>query len=174
MASLAKQNFSTEAEDALNAQIAVELQASHKYLAMAAYFQRDTVALPGLKKMFEEMSKEEREHGEKLISYLNMRGGTVKLGAIKEVPHDFQSARNAVEIALQMEKEVNKSLLSLVAIAEQQNDSQLSDYIEGEFLKEQVESIKELADMLTMLTRVDNDGLGLYLFDRDLLHNMHK
>lgn len=44
--SLATQNFATETADAINQQIQVEQQAQHTYLACAAYFGRDDVALP--------------------------------------------------------------------------------------------------------------------------------
>jgi len=51
-------------------------------------------------------------------------------------------------------------------------DPQLQDFIEGEYLKEQVDSIKNLADMLTRLERATKstncDGLGLYHFDKEL------
>jgi ferritin heavy chain len=81
---------------------------------------------------------------------------------------EWKSARNALETAFQMEKEINKSLLALHQVAEQQNDPQFCDFLESEFLNEQVESIKKLADMLTQLNRVGNDGLGLFLFDKEL------
>jgi ferritin heavy chain len=57
-------------------------------------------------------------------------------------------------------------------VASAQNDPQLGDFVESEFLEEQVESLKEIADMLTTLARVGNDGLGLHLFDRDLLEKL--
>jgi ferritin heavy chain len=111
--SLCKQNYSSESEAAVNRQINTELKASHTYLALAAYFARDNVALPGLRKFFQKSSDEEREHAEKLIAYQTMRGGKVNLGSVPEPETEWKSARNAVEIALQMEKDVNKSLLEL-------------------------------------------------------------
>lgn len=59
----------------MSAQIKEELKASMQYLAMGAYFSRDSVNLPGFAKMFFESASEEREHAIKLISYLLMRGG---------------------------------------------------------------------------------------------------
>lgn len=44
----------------------------------------------------------------------------------------------------------------------------MCDFIEGEFLKEQVEAQKMISDMITNLRRVGGDGLGLYLFDKNL------
>lgn len=45
--SLAKQNFATASEEALNQQINTELQASQVYLSMSAWAQHTSVALPG-------------------------------------------------------------------------------------------------------------------------------
>ncbi|KAI3648416.1 hypothetical protein MP228_006270 [Amoeboaphelidium protococcarum] len=173
MASLARQNWAQQTEDGVNSQINFELKASHAYLSMASYFGRDNVALPGFQKFFYEQSKEEREHAEKLIKYQNMRGGVVKLKTIDEPTTEWKSARYAMEMALQMEREVNANLLKLHGIAAEQQDPQLCDYLEGEFLKEQVESIKQISDMLTQLERVGNDGLGLYLFDKELHASLH-
>merc|ERR1712223_697643 len=72
-----KQNFHAETEGLINKQINMELHASYTYLSMAAYFDRDDIALPGFAKRFREASLEEREHAEKLISYQNLRGGRV-------------------------------------------------------------------------------------------------
>lgn len=48
--SLAKQNFSSQSEEALNQQVNTELQASQVYLSMSAWAQHTSVALPGKKK----------------------------------------------------------------------------------------------------------------------------
>lgn len=81
--SLCRQNFSAEAEKAINEQINAELTASYLYLSAASYFGRDDVALKGFEKFFKKSSDEEREHAQKLIEYQNMRGGRVKFQDIK-------------------------------------------------------------------------------------------
>lgn len=68
-----------------------------------------------------------------------------------------------------MEKEVNQSLLNLHRIAEENNDAALQDFIESEFLQDQVEDIKKAANHITELKRCGGEGLGLYLFDRRFL-----
>ncbi|KAI9323560.1 ferritin-like superfamily [Dichotomocladium elegans] len=165
--SLAKQNFATVSEEALNQQINTELQASQVYLSMSAWAQHTSVALPGLEKYFRESAEEEREHAQKLIDYVNTRGGKVILRALQAPETDWKSAKNAVESALQLEKDVNKSLLNLHKIADGNNDPQMCDFIEKEYLEEQVKAIKKLADMVTQLTRV-GEGLGVYIWDQDL------
>ena len=69
-----RQNFHQETEAAINAQINMELTASYVYQSMGFYYDRDDVALPGFSKYFKKQSEEEREHAEKLMSYLNKRG----------------------------------------------------------------------------------------------------
>ena len=48
-----------------------------------------------------------------------------------------------------------------------QSDAQLTDFLEGEFLKEQVEAIKEISDLITRMKRA-GDGLGLHIIDKEL------
>ncbi|KAI9473950.1 MAG: ferritin-like superfamily [Benjaminiella poitrasii] len=165
--SLAKQNFAVQSEEALNQQVNTELQASQVYLSMSAWAQHSSVALPGLEKYFRESAEEEREHAQKLIDYINTRGGRVILRGLQAPEADWKSAKNAVESALQLEKDVNKSLLNLHKIADGQNDPQMCDFIESTYLGEQVEAIKKLADMVTQLNRV-GEGLGVYLWDQQL------
>ncbi|ORZ38887.1 ferritin-like superfamily [Catenaria anguillulae PL171] len=172
--SIARQNYDTTAEEGLNAQINMELKASHIYLSMYAYFSRPDVALPGLAKFFKDSSDEEREHGEKMIEYQNMRGGKVVLQTIQAPEIEWGSAKNAMEFTLSLEKEVNKALLKLHSFAEQSNDPQFCDFIEGNFLNEQVEAIEKISNLLTQLNRVGGEGLGLYLWDQELLkHSAH-
>ena len=69
-------------------------------------------------------------------------------------------------LALKLERDVNQALLDLHAIAERHGDKQLTDFIEGEFLEEQVKAIKELGDFLTQ-ARKCGGGLGEFLFDNE-------
>eukprot|EP00106_Octopus_bimaculoides_P003491 XP_014770933.1 PREDICTED: soma ferritin-like [Octopus bimaculoides] len=73
----------------------------------------------------------------------------------------------AVEISLDLEKDVNAALLKLHKIAEESGDPQMMDFIESEFLGEQVDDIKLLSDHITNLERVGK-GLGEYIFDKNL------
>jgi ferritin len=56
--SRARHNFHPEVEEALSGQINVELSASYVYLAMASFFDRDNVALPGFAKFYSQQAKE--------------------------------------------------------------------------------------------------------------------
>jgi ferritin heavy chain len=172
-ASLARQNYQDECESGINEQINVEYSASYVYHAMYAYFDRDNVALKGLAKFFKESSEEEREHAEKLMEYQNVRGGRVKLHSILHPPSEFEHAEKgdalyAMELALSLEKLVNEKLLKLHCVADQNKDVQMTDFIETEFLSEQVESIQKISDYVTQL-RMVGKGHGVWHFDQRLL-----
>ncbi|CAG8637366.1 11344_t:CDS:1, partial [Ambispora gerdemannii] len=156
---LVKQNFASVTEETINAQINTELEAAQTYLSLAAWAGNVSVALPGLTKFFHESAQEERTHADKLINYQNLRGGKVVLTDLKAPESNWTSAKNALEAVLQLEKDVNKSLLNLHKIAEERNDPQLCDFIESEFLGEQVDAVKKIADYVTQLNRVGGDGL---------------
>ncbi|KAK4433356.1 Ferritin-2, chloroplastic [Sesamum alatum] len=171
--SLARHKFADDSEAAINEQINVEYNVSYVYHAMFAYFDRDNVALKGLAKFFKESSLEEREHAEKLMEYQNKRGGKVKLQSILMPLSEFDDAEKgdalyAMELALSLEKLTNEKLLNLHAIASRNNDVQLTDFIESEFLAEQVESIKKISEYVAQLRRVGK-GHGVWHFDQMLL-----
>jgi ferritin heavy chain len=60
-----------------------------------------------------------------------------------------------------------QSLLEIHGIASSHNDANMCDFLETEYLQEQVDAIKELGDHITNLERV-GEGLGVYLFDKQL------
>ena len=64
-------------------------------------------------------------------------------------------------------KKVKQALLELHGVASSRNDSNLCDFIESEYLNEQVDAIKELGDKIAQLKRA-GPGLGEYLFDQKL------
>merc|ERR1712241_1180547 len=119
-------NFHANSEALINKQINMELHAS--YMSMAAYFDRDDVALHGFAKRFRENSDEEREHAEKFIEYQNMRGGRVVFQDIaKAKTDDWTSALTAIEASLELEKRVHEALLEMHKVADSHGDAQLTD-----------------------------------------------
>ncbi|KAJ6812468.1 ferritin-4, chloroplastic-like [Iris pallida] len=172
-ASIARYNFADDCEAAINKQINVEYNVSYAYHAIYAYFDRDNVALKGMAKFFKESSEEEREHAEKFMEYQNKRGGRVKLQPIMAPLTEYDHAEKgdalyAMELALALEKLTNEKLLNLHRVATESNDVQLADFVESEFLGEQVEAIKRIADYVAQLRRVGK-GHGVWHFDQVLL-----
>ena len=78
-----------------------------------------------------------------------------------------ESALKAMEASLELEQSVHKALLELHATADKHNDPQMTDFIEGEYLKEQVDAEKEIADLITRMKGI-GEGVGLYIIDKEL------
>jgi len=164
-----RQNFHAESEAGVNKQVNLELYASYVYQSMAFYFDRDDVALHGFYKFFKKASDEEREHAEKLMKFQNQRGGRIVLADVKKPDRDeWGTGLEAMQAALALEKNVNQSLLDLHKLADSHGDAQFCDWIEANYLTEQVEAIKEISDYITNLKRV-GPGMGEYLFDKETL-----
>jgi len=160
-------NYHEDNEGLINRQINLELYASYAYMAMAHHFDRHDVALKGHYKFFKKMADEENEHAQKFMAYQNKRGGTIVLLDVqKPVQQSWNSPLEAHETALQLEKDVYQALLELHSYASKHNDPHLSNYLEEEFIDEQVKSIKEYAEYITNLKRV-GPGLGEYIFDKE-------
>eukprot|EP00834_Sanchytrium_tribonematis_P000397 NODE_7_length_67686_cov_1.621421.p43 type:complete len:180 gc:universal NODE_7_length_67686_cov_1.621421:51787-52326(+) len=171
---LARQQFSPQLETAINKHLKLELNASSAYMAMSLYCQRDSVALDGLAEYFKKQAIEEREHMMELAEYIVKRGGVAIVPHVDQPVHVFNKAQSIdgndakflVETALELEKLVNQALLDVHKVGE--TDPQFQDFLEGKFLLEQVESIKELANYVSQLNKV-GDGLGAHLWDQELL-----
>ena len=84
------------------------------------------MALPGFAKYFRKSGHEELEHAEKLMKFQVQRGGVVKLSDIKKpAKDDWEGPLQAMEAALQLERDVNQALLDLHATADKHGDSQV-------------------------------------------------
>jgi len=168
---LVRHNYHEDNEGLINRQINLELYACYAYTAMAHHFDRHDVALKGHHKFFKKMAEEEREHANKFMEYQNKRGGTIVLMDImKPNQQSWNSPLEAHQTALQLEKDIYQALLDVHASATGHNDPHLTNYLEEEFLDEQVKSIKEYADYITNLRRV-GPGLGEYIFDKEELQD---
>ncbi|KAL0450978.1 UNVERIFIED_CONTAM: Ferritin-2, chloroplastic [Sesamum latifolium] len=94
--------------------------------------------------------------------------------SIERPPAELEDAEkgdalHAMELALCLEKLTNEKLLKLHSIADKNNDPQLADFVESEFLEEQVEAIKKISEYVAQLRRVGK-GHGVWHFDQMLLH----
>merc|ERR1712080_490098 len=123
---------------------------------------------PRLREAFKGESEEERKHGIKLMEYQTKRGGRVVFQDIaKPSRMEWGSPAEAMEAALELEKTVNQSLLDLHKCADSKGDAHLCDFLEAEYLGEQVEGIKSIGDWIVKIKRA-GDGLGLHLMDKEI------
>lgn len=154
----------------LNKQINSELYASLVYMNMGAHFDNNKVARKGFAKYFADQSREEKEHAHKIIDYINKRGANVdKLEVQMPNKNKWNSPREALEEALQLESDVNDYIHKIHFIAEHVcEDPHLMDFLEAEYFEEQISSVNQITRLLSILSQME-DGIGVYLLDRQLL-----
>ena len=58
-------------------------------------------------------------------------------------------------------------MLDLHRVAAGAEDAHLCDFLESEYLTEQVEGIKAVGDLITKMKRA-GDGLGLHIIDKEM------
>jgi ferritin len=143
--------------DAINAQIGHELQASHIYINMAAYF--DDLGLKRLSDLFFDQAEEEREHAMKFVHFLLDVEGDVAVPAVDKAHTDFKSVSHAFELALGWEKEVTANINHLMDLAIEGKDYATQDFLRW-FVTEQVEEEATMSHLLALA-----EGLG----DRSIL-----
>ena len=81
---------------------------------------------------------------------------------------EWNSAADAIGCRLELEQTVHKALIELHKVADGHGDAQLCDFIESEYLAEQVTAEKEVGDLLTKMKRTGSEGLGLHIIDKEL------
>tara|TARA_B100001057_G_C22604361_1_gene854064 strand:+ start:217 stop:720 length:504 start_codon:yes stop_codon:yes gene_type:complete len=163
-------NWSTNRQNALNKQINLEYDAFYKYTSLAQYFNRNSVGLDKLVKYYKKCANEEKEHAEKFMDYQCMRNGIVEFTDIKclNLGSSSNDVYDAFNMALQMEKAIYDNLLKLHELADKENDPQFCDFLESNFLDEQVEAISKLTKILSVLKRIGNDGHGIWHYVEEL------
>ena len=167
-----RQNWSTKCEEELNKQISREYQASITYHALSSYFDRDDIGIDKLVDYFNKASLEERNHALELMKYQNLRGGIVNLTDVTSYSFELKKPDDILEsfrVSLRIEKEINQHLLNLHKISDEESDPQFSDYLEGTFLKEQVESISKISKTISVIERFEGDQHGIWNFIENLV-----
>ncbi|CAB4018667.1 Soma ferritin [Paramuricea clavata] len=134
---------------------------------MSYHFDQDDHYMPGFSKFFKKMAEEEHEHAQMFMKYQNKRGGRIRFNSIPKPCHDgnWENGTLAMKRALHLEKTINKLLLNLHTLGDSKNEPQFLDFLEANFLGEQVDSIKELSNYVHILQRLDSP-LGEYQFDK--------
>ena len=154
--------------DALNKQVIEEFTASLQYTAIALYFDSET--LPELTKFFHIQANEEHEHAMKLLQYINDAGGHPVVPATKEVKNHFESAEEAVQLALDQELKVTDQVNNLVDIAIQEKDHLTRQFLQW-FVTEQLEEVSSMTDLLNVVKRAGETNL--LLVEDYLIRNPH-
>lgn len=134
----------------LNEQIGHEFDAHQQYVAIATHFEAYT--MPRMASLFYDQAVEERGHAMMLVKYLVDREETVKIPALDAPKWKWKNVVEPVKAALDQEKQVAEQFNELSSIARKENDYTTEQFLQW-FLKEQVEEIAKMGDLLAVVTR---------------------
>jgi len=141
---------------AMSAQVGRELAASNQYVAIATYFERES--LESLAKFFYRQAAEENEHAMKFVHYVTEAGGTVVIPAIEAPRTDIASAETAVKLSLDWENEVTRQITALMDQAVKETDYLAQGFLQW-FVNEQLEEVTTMETLLKVIQRAGPNGL---------------
>jgi ferritin len=144
--------------EALNEQVANEFGASQQYVAIAVYY--DTETLPQLAAHFYRQAVEERNHAMMLVQYLLDADLPVRIPAVEGPRIEFDDAVSPVTLALEQERTVTDQISRLAALAREEDELVGAQFLDW-FLKEQREEVSSMSDLLAIVTRATESNLLL-------------
>jgi bacterioferritin B len=142
--------------EAMNTQVGREMGASMQYLAIAAYFEGQT--LNELSRYFYRQADEEREHALKFLRFILEVGGKVEIPSIAAPRSDLSSAEQCAELSLKWEKEVTDQIYELVEMAKQDRNYIALRFLDW-FVTEQLEEVSSMDSLLAVIRRAGEDRL---------------
>jgi bacterioferritin B len=145
----------------LQAQIRNEFSASQQYVALAVWF--DGQDLPRLAAHFYRQSLEERNHAMMIVQYLIDSDIAVTIPGVDEVRNEFSEPAELVALALQQERGVTDDIITLAKVARDEDDYAGEQFMQW-FLKEQVEEVSTMGDLLRVVQRAKDDPLRVEEF----------
>ena len=140
--------------DLLNAQIGHEFAAHQQYVAIAIYF--DDLTMPQTAQLFFDQAAEERNHAMMMVRYLLDADAPVTIPGIAAPITQFPDVVAPVALALEQEKRVTEQINQLTAVARQHNDFASDQFMQW-FIKEQVEEVSKMSDLLAVVRRSTHD-----------------
>lgn len=144
--------------EAVNEQIGHEFAASQQYIAIATYYDQQT--LPQLAAHFYRQAVEERNHAMMLVQYLLDAGEEVVIPGVEAPRTEFADATAPVALALEQEKTVTQQIANLVELARAENELVGEQFLHW-FLQEQREEVSSMSALLAIVKRASDSNLLL-------------
>jgi len=144
--------------DTLNAQVGNEFGASQQYVAIAVWYDAET--LPLLAAHFYRQAVEERNHAMMLVQYLLDAGEKVAIPGIEAPQATFADPVQPVALALAQERRVTDQISALVEIAREEGNRIGEQYLQW-FLKEQLEEMSSMSALLRTVERAAQSNILL-------------
>ena len=142
--------------DALNDQIANEFGAAMQYIGAAVYYDSET--LPRLAAFFYRQAVEERNHAMIMVQFLLDTDEDVKIPDITSQQTKYDDVVGPVKMALEQEKRVSDEINDLFKLARDQGDFRAEQFLTW-FVKEQVEEVSSMTDLLNVCEQAKNSPL---------------
>ncbi|MBM9462928.1 ferritin [Aeromicrobium sp. YIM 150415] len=138
----------------LQEQIGHEFAAHQQYVAIATYY--DALTMPQMAALFYAQALEERDHAMMMVQYLLDADEQVVIPALDAPRMDFADVVSPVELALAQEKRVTEQINELTRVAREASDFASDQFMQW-FIKEQVEEVATMSDLLAVVTRSKDD-----------------
>jgi bacterioferritin B len=142
----------------LNEQIGHEFSAAQQYIAIAVWYDQQT--LPRLAAHFYKQALEERNHGMMIVQYLMDTDRRVIVAGAEAPRNEFGSISEPVAVALEQEKRVTAQINAITGAARADEDFQGEQFMQW-FLKEQVEEVASMSDLLRVCERAHGNELQI-------------
>jgi ferritin len=142
----------------MNEQIEREYAASQQYVAIAVYYDGET--LPQLAAHFYRQALEERNHAMMFVQYLLDAEEDVRIPGVDPPQTAFDDPVAPVTLALKQEREVTDQIKALTALARQEEELVGEEFLRW-FLREQLEETSSMADLLRIVERAAESNLLL-------------
>ena len=140
--------------DQLNAQIGNEFSAHNQYLAVAVHY--DALTMPRMAAFFYAQAMEERSHAMMMIQYLLDTDADVVIPGVEAPVATFDDVVAPVRLALDQERKVTEQINGLLKTAREENDFASEQFMQW-FIKEQVEEVATMSDLLAVVERNSDD-----------------
>lgn len=140
--------------DQLNVQIGNELSAHNQYLACAVYY--DALTMPRMAAFFYQQALEEREHALMMVQYLLDTDTDVVIPGVDAPRSTFADLVAPIQLALDQERTVTQQVNQLLRIAREESDFASEQFMQW-FIKEQVEEVATMSDLLAVVSRNRDD-----------------
>jgi bacterioferritin B len=134
----------------LNAQLENEFAASQQYIAIAVWYDNET--LPQLARHFYRQAVEERNHAMIIVRYLLDARKAVTIPAVDGPQTDFADPIEPIRLALRQEEQVTEQIQGLARLARAEGDLGGEQFLAW-FVKEQLEEMSSMADLLRTVER---------------------
>ena len=152
-------------EQALNAQITLEGQSSHAYLAMAVW--AETNGFDGTAAFLYTHAEEERQHMLKLMRFVNERGGTALVPALSVTQTTFNGLEQIFEMILEHETRVTASINDVVDTCLSLKDYTTHNFMQW-YVSEQREEEMLSRRALELFDIIGEEGIGLWTIDQEI------